>query len=80
MKEKRDQRFGIMLSESERVGLRDLAEAEGISESDVLRQLLRGALHEMEERQRSTAASIAASESYPLQRPKNSRMVQPSRR
>ena len=41
---KRTERFGLMLSAEEREGLRELSEAEGLSEADVLRRLLRAAL------------------------------------
>lgn len=42
---RRTERFGLVLSTSEREGLRYLAEMEGLAEADVLRRLLRLAIN-----------------------------------
>jgi hypothetical protein len=44
---RRTERFGLVLSEQERLGLRYLAEVEGLAEADVLRRLLRVALNDL---------------------------------
>lgn len=44
---RRTERFGMVLSEQERAGLRYLAQVEGLAEADVLRRLLRVALNEL---------------------------------
>ena len=43
----RTQRFGLVLSEPERAGLRTLAEIEGLAEADVIRRLLRLAINDL---------------------------------
>jgi hypothetical protein len=43
----RTERFGLVLSEQERAGLRYLAAVEGLAEADVLRRLLRLALNDL---------------------------------
>mgnify|MGYP001239201520 CR=1 FL=1 len=45
--QRRTERFGLALSESEREGLRYLAEVEGLAEADVLRRMLRNAINEL---------------------------------
>lgn len=45
--QRRTERFGLALSPVEREGLRYLAEMEGLAEADVLRRLLRLALHDL---------------------------------
>ena len=45
----RTQRFGLVLSEPEREGLRCLAEIEGLAEADVIRRMLRLAINELPE-------------------------------
>ncbi|MER2598989.1 MAG: hypothetical protein ABTQ73_05675 [Caldilineales bacterium] len=44
---RRTERFGLALSQSERDGLRYLAEVEGLAEADVLRRMLRTAINEL---------------------------------
>lgn len=44
---RRTERFGLVLSQQERAGLRYLAELEGLAEADVLRRLLRLALNDL---------------------------------
>jgi hypothetical protein len=46
---RRTERFGLVLSPQERVGLRYLAELEGLAEADVLRRMLRLALNDLPE-------------------------------
>ena len=46
-REKRTERFGLVLTTLEREGLRWLAELEGLAEADVLRRLLRMAINEL---------------------------------
>lgn len=43
----RTERFGLVLSEAERAGLRYLAEIEGLTEADVIRRLLRRSLNDL---------------------------------
>lgn len=45
--QRRTERFGLVLSPPEREGLRYLAEMEGLAEADILRRLLRLALHDL---------------------------------
>ena len=44
---RRTERFGLVLSQSEREGLRYLAEIEGVAEADVLRRMLRLAINDL---------------------------------
>ena len=46
-REKRTERFGLVLTTPEREGLRYLADLEGLAEADVLRRLLRMAINEL---------------------------------
>jgi hypothetical protein len=48
----RTERFGLVLSEQERTGLRYLAELEGLAEADVLRRMLRLAINGLPEEER----------------------------
>jgi hypothetical protein len=48
----RTERFGLVLSEQERAGLRYLAELEGLAEADVLRRMLRLAINGLPEEER----------------------------
>ena len=43
----RTERFGLVLSQPERDGLRYLAEMEGLAEADVIRRLLRVAINDL---------------------------------
>ena len=45
-REKRTERFGLVLTPPEREGLRYLADLEGLAEADVLRRLLRMAIND----------------------------------
>ena len=46
-KQPRTERFGLVLSQPERDGLRYLAEMEGLAEADVIRRLLRVAINDL---------------------------------
>jgi len=70
----RTQRFGLVLSEPEREGLRCLAEIEGLAESDVIRRMLRLAINELPESYKqainwSTVPSRLQDNGISIQRP-----------
>ncbi len=48
----RTERFGLVLSEQERTGLRYLAELEGLAEANVMRRMLRLAINGLPEEER----------------------------
>ena len=48
------ERFGLVLSQPERDGLRYLAETEGLAEADVIRRLLRLAINDLQAEAKQT--------------------------